>query len=163
MSRSSMSDAPSNDGHLPQSLLDALASAVRPVELSAKQRECLRRRILERSREQTSEGTRTLRATEGEWVEIRPFVEVRELLRDEASGMHTSLLRMFPGGVIPAHRHEREEECIVLKGECQIGAHKLSAGDVHIAAAGSWHEQVSTRNGVLVLLRGEYPHPSPGE
>ena len=45
----------------------------------------------------------------------------------------------------------------------QIGAHKLSAGDVHIAAAGSWHEQVSTRNGVLVLLRGEYPLPSPVE
>lgn len=156
-------DAYSNDGDLPQSLRNAFASAIRPAELSAEQRERLRRRILERAREQPSEGTRTLRGSEGEWIEIRPFVEVRELCRDDASGMHTSLVRIRPGGVIPAHRHEREEECIVLEGEFQIGAHKLSAGDVHIAAAGSWHQQVSSRNGVLVLLRGEYPLPSPVE
>jgi quercetin dioxygenase-like cupin family protein len=163
VSRSSMLDTSSNEGDLPQMLQDALASAVRPAELSAEQRERLRRRTLERARDRTSEGTRTLRANEAEWIEIRPFVEVRELRRDEASGMHTSLLRMRPGGVIPAHRHEREEECIVLEGECQIGTHKLSAGDVHIAAAGSWHEQVSTRKGVLVLLRGDDPHPTPTE
>ena len=68
---------------------------------------------------------------------------------------------MRPGGVVPAHRHERVEEFIVLEGECHIGTHKLVAGDVHIAAAGSWHEPVTTRSGVLVLLRGEYPHPTP--
>ena len=155
--------ARSKDGNLPQRLQDALAFAVRPTELSAEHRERLRRRILERARDQTSEGTRTLRAAEGEWIEIRPFVEVRELCRDDASGMHTSLVRIRPGGVIPAHRHERAEECIVLEGEFQIGAHKLCAGDVHIAAAGSWHERVSSRHGALVLLRGEYPLPSPVE
>ena len=52
---------------------------------------------------------------------------------------------MRPGGVVPAHRHEREEEFIILEGECHIGTHKLVAGDVHIAAAGSWHEPVTTR------------------
>jgi quercetin dioxygenase-like cupin family protein len=155
--------ARSSDGDLSQRLQDALVSAVRPTELSADHRERLRRRILERARDQTSEGTRTLRAAEGEWIEIRPFVEVRELCRDDASGMHTSLVRIRPGGVIPAHRHERAEECIVLEGEFQIGAHKLCAGDVHIAAAGSWHERVSSRHGALVLLRGEYPLPSPVE
>jgi quercetin dioxygenase-like cupin family protein len=148
---------------LPQILQDALASAVRPAELSAGQREWLRRRTLERARDQTPEGTRTLRATEGEWIEIRPFVEVRALRRDEASGLYTSLLRMRPGGVIPAHRHEREEECLVLEGEVQIGTHKLSAGDVHIAAAGTWHERVSTGKGVLVLLRGDDPTAPPSE
>jgi quercetin dioxygenase-like cupin family protein len=75
--------------------------------------------------------------------------------------MHTSLMRMRPGGVIPAHRHEREEEFIILEGECYIGTHRLVAGDVHIAAAGSWHEPVTTESGVVVLLRGEYPHPNP--
>ena len=150
-----------NDGDLSESMQRAFAFAMRPAELTAEQRERLRRRILERARDQTSEGTRTLRATEGEWIEIRPFVEVRELCRDDASGMHTSLVRIRPGGVIPAHRHERDEECIVLEGEFEIGSHKLCAGDVHIAAAGSWHEQVTSRNGALVLLRGEYPLPSP--
>jgi quercetin dioxygenase-like cupin family protein len=90
-------------------------------------------------------------------------VEMRELRRDETSGVYTSLVRMRPGGVIPAHHHEREEECIVIEGEVQIGTYHLSAGDVHIAAAGSWHEQVSTRRGVLVLLRGDDPRPTPTE
>jgi quercetin dioxygenase-like cupin family protein len=142
-------------------LQDSLTDGVRPAELGVEQRERLRRRILEQAREQAPEGTRTLRADEGIWIQIAPFVEVCELRRDEASGTHTSLMRMQPGGVIPAHRHAREEEFIVLEGECQIGTHKLVAGDVHIAAAGSWHEPVTTRNGVLVLLRGEFPHPTP--
>ena len=145
-----------------KSLQESIAAGLRPAELGTQQRERLRRRVLEQAREQSPEGTRTLRADEGAWIEIAPFVEVRELRRDEASGTHTSLMRMRPGGVVPAHRHVREEEFIVLEGECQIGTHKLVAGDVHIAAAGSWHESVTTRSGVLVLLRGEYPHPSPG-
>jgi quercetin dioxygenase-like cupin family protein len=150
-----------DDPDLPLSLQESLASAMRPAELGAEQRDRMRRRILVRAREQTPQGTRTLRANEGEWIEVAPFVQVRELRRDEESGTHTSLMRMQPGGVIPAHRHEREEEFFILEGECQIGTHRLQAGDVHIAAAGSWHDQVTTRMGVLVLLRGEYPHPSP--
>jgi quercetin dioxygenase-like cupin family protein len=144
-----------------KSLQDSLAEGLRPEELGVEQRERLRRRILEQAREQAPEGTRTLRADESAWIQIAPFVEIRELRRDEASGTHTSLMRMRPGGVIPAHRHAREEEFIVLEGECQIGTHKLVAGDVHVAAAGSWHEPVTTRSGVLVLLRGEFPHPTP--
>lgn len=150
-----------DDPDLLQNWEQSLASAMRPAELSAEQRNRMRRRVLDRAREHTPEGTRTLRAGEGEWIEVAPFVEVRELRRDEASGTHTSLMRMRPGGVVPAHRHEREEEFIILEGECQIGTHRLAAGDVHIAAAGSWHEPVTTRTGVLVLLRGEYPLPSP--
>ena len=144
-----------------KSLQDSLTDGLRPAELGVEQRERLRRRILQQAREQAPEGTHTLRAAESAWIQIAPFVEVRELRRDEASGTHTSLMRMRPGGVIPAHRHTREEEFIVLEGECQIGTHKLVAGVVHIAAAGSWHENVTTRNGVLVLLRGEFPHPTP--
>jgi len=142
-------------------LQDSLTDGLRPAELGIEQRERLRRRILEQAREQPPEGTHTLHVDQSEWVQIAPFVEIRELRRDEASGTHTSLMRMRPGGVIPAHRHAREEEFIVLEGECQIGTHKLVAGDVHIAAAGSWHENVTTRTGVLVLLRGEFPHPTP--
>ena len=151
-----------DDSELSPELQETLASAMRPVELSSQQRERMRRRILESAREQPApEGTRTLRASDAEWVAICPYVDVRELRRDEASGTHTSLMRMRPGGMIPAHRHDREEEFIVLEGECHIGQLRLAAGDVHIAAAGSWHEPVTTRTGVLVLLRGEYPHPSP--
>ena len=145
----------------PKKLRDLLAAGVRPVELGSERRERMRRGVLKRAREQAPDGTRTLRAREAAWIEVAPFVEIRELQRDEAAGTHTSVIRMRPGGVIPAHRHEREEQFIVLEGECHIGTHRLVAGDVHIAAAGSWHEPVTTRGGVLVLLRGEYPHPTP--
>jgi quercetin dioxygenase-like cupin family protein len=146
---------------LPQAVQESLAGAMKPAELGTEQRERLRRRIVESAHEQAPEGTRTVRAEHGAWIQIAPFIEIRELRRDEVAGTHMTLMRMQPGGVIPAHRHEKEEEFLVLEGECHIGTHKLGAGDVHIAAAGSWHEPVTTRSGVLVLLRGEYPHPSP--
>lgn len=156
-----MSRSPDDEGDLPMDLQDSLAAAVRPAELGTEQRGRMRRRIVELARERAPEGTHTVRAGETAWIEIAPSVEVRELHRDELAGMHTSLMRMRPGGVIPAHRHEREEQFIILEGECYIGTHRLVAGDVHIAAAGSWHEQVTTESGVVVLLRGEYPHPNP--
>jgi quercetin dioxygenase-like cupin family protein len=153
-------DGIADDGDIPQGVQEALASALQPAELGVGQRERLRRRVLQRALEQAPEGTRTLRGGEGPWIQISPFVEVRELYRDDRSGTHTSLMRMRAGGVLPAHRHQREEQFIVLEGECQIGTHKLVAGDVHVAAAGSRHETATTRNGVLVLLRGEYPYPT---
>ena len=155
-----MSRSPDDDNLL-QDLQDSLSAAVRPAELGNELRDRMRRRTLELAREQSPEGTRTLRAAEAVWIEVAPFVEVRELRRDEVAGTHTSLLRMRPGGMVPAHRHEREEEFIVLEGECYIGTHRLVAGDVHIAPVGTVHEPVTTETGVLVLLRGEYPHPSP--
>jgi quercetin dioxygenase-like cupin family protein len=150
-----------DDENLLQDLQDSLAAAVQPAELGAELRDRMRRRTLDLAREQPPEGTRTLREAEAVWIEIAPFVEVRELRRDEVAGTHTSLMRMRPGGFVPGHRHEREEEFIVLEGECHIGTHKLVAGDVHIAPAGTVHEPVTTQTGVLVLLRGEYPHPTP--
>lgn len=146
---------------LPPELQQQLARALEPAEISAAQREQLRLRVLQRARDQAPEGTVTLRADDAEWTEIAPCVRLRRLHLDTVVGTHTALLRMQPGGVIPAHRHGKQEEFIVLEGECHIGSHKLSAGDAHIAAAGSWHEAVTTQVGVLVLLRGEYPHPAP--
>ena len=151
----------SDDEDLMGDLQDSLAAAVQPAELGAELRDRMRRRTLELAREQAPEGTHTLHAADAVWIQVAPFVEVRELRRDEVAGTHTSLMRMRPGGRVPAHRHEREEEFIILEGECYIGAHRLVAGDVHIAAVGSWHEPVTTETGVVVLLRGEYPHPTP--
>jgi quercetin dioxygenase-like cupin family protein len=132
-----------------------IASSARPVELQASQRAALRVRVLERARETAPEGTRTLRANEGEWVELDPHVQIRVLSRDESAAMQTVLMRVAAGGRIPGHRHTQEEEFIVLEGECHIGAHRLGTGDVHIASAGSWHDDITTRTGVLVMVRGE--------
>ena len=145
---------------LPADLQEQLAEALRPAELGPEQRARLRGRILARIREQAPEGTRTERAAQREWIQVTPLVEVMELERDDAAGTHVTLMRMLPGGEIAAHRHSKEEQVIVLEGECRIGGHTLRAGDIHVAAPGSWHELITSHSGVLVLLRGEYPYPT---
>jgi quercetin dioxygenase-like cupin family protein len=102
----------------------------------------------------------TLRAAEGEWRTVSPLVEIRVLRVDSIAGNQTVLIRVAPGGVMPRHQHAQDEEFIVLEGECRIGTLQLRAGDAHFARAGSWHEDITTSAGVLVLLRGEYPAPA---
>lgn len=159
----SASRRPPRTGSLPEDVLKVLAGAMAPAELGAEQRQRLRQRVLKHAEESANPaGTFTLRASQGGWVQLSRGLEVRVLRLDEASGSHTSLFRMQPGGQIPAHRHRKEEEFFVLQGECHIGTHKLSAGDAHTAPAGSQHGIVTTRTGVLVMLRGEYPFPTSG-
>ena len=150
----------SDDDVLPRQLQDGLMRALKPAELSAEQRDRLRGAVMQRARDTAPEGTTILRADARAWIEIAPLVQVRELRRDPGSGSHISLMRVRPGGIVPAHRHTQEEEFVILEGECHIGAHRLCVGDTHIADAGSWHGDVTTQSGVLVLIRGEYPYPA---
>lgn len=138
---------------------EALALCVAPAELQAVQRDRLRERILIEASDRSPPGTVTVRAQDAIWTEVAPFIQMRVLGRDLGSGDQTALVRMQAGACVPAHRHLREEEFTVLEGECWIGTHRLRAGDVHVAAAGSWHDAVTTQTGVLVFLRGEYPLP----
>jgi quercetin dioxygenase-like cupin family protein len=138
----------------------ALAAATRPADLPAATREALRARVLERARDTAPEGTRTLRADAGGWLALDAHVQVRVLRRDAGTRTQTVLMRVAAGGRYPAHRHTQDEEFIVLEGECRIGAHRLGAGDVHLAAAGSWHDDITTSTGVLVMVRGEMPADS---
>ena len=140
-------------------LFEQLAGALSPTEISNAQRLRMRNRIGELVPTQLPAGMSTLRATEGEWRTVYPLVEVRVLRADPAAGNQTVLIRVAPGGIMPRHQHTQDEEFIVLEGECRIGALQLSAGDAHFARAGSWHEDITTNAGVLVLLRGEYPAP----
>jgi quercetin dioxygenase-like cupin family protein len=141
-----------NDG---DDVFDEIASAIRPLELTASKRASLRERVLAQARETAPEGMRTLRANEGEWLDFDSHVRIRVLSRDAATNTQTVLMRVAAGGRFPGHRHTQEEEFIVLEGECHIGAHRLGTGDVHIATAGSWHDDITTRTGVLVMVRGE--------
>jgi quercetin dioxygenase-like cupin family protein len=145
---------------LPQDVTETLSAAMRPMELSAAQRDRMRMRVINAARDASPLGTTTIRSANATWIEIAPFVDIRQLQRDDVTGTHTSLMRMRPGGFIPAHRHSKDEDFIILEGECHIGTHLLRAGDVHTARAGSLHERITTQHGVLVLLKGEYPYPA---
>ena len=138
----------------------ALASAVRPAQLTAAQRARLLERVRSRVAPPLPEGMTTLRGADGDWIALNPLVQIKMLRVDAAAGNQTVLIRAARGAVLPRHRHGRDEEFIVLEGECRIGTLRLEAGDAHFAAAGSWHDDITTDTGVLVLVRGEYPAPA---
>jgi quercetin dioxygenase-like cupin family protein len=168
-----MSDEEHEDRSECTRLLEALSLGVRPAEMSTAQRDRMRSRVLAGLRDAAPAGTATWRATStamakamttarsttATWLDLSPGLQACMLEVDEAARRQTILLRVQPGGEIPAHRHAQNEEFIVLEGECCIGAHRLRAGDVHAASAGSWHERATTDVGALVMLRGEYPAP----
>lgn len=137
----------------------ALADGLRPATLADAQRQRLRDRVRAIPSEALPAGMNTLRSSEGEWLPLNPLVQIKVLRVDAAAGSQTVLLRAARGAVLPRHRHSRDEEFIVLEGECRIGDLRLQAGDAHFAAAGSWHDDIITDSGVLVLVRGEYPAP----
>lgn len=143
-----------------EDVLAGLASAVRPAQLTPIQRTRMLERLRSRVATPLPEGMSTLRGADAEWIALNPLVQIKVLRVDAAAGNQTVLIRAARGAVLPRHRHSRDEEFIVLEGECRIGTLLLEAGDAHFTAAGSWHDDVTTDTGVLVLVRGEYPAPA---
>jgi quercetin dioxygenase-like cupin family protein len=141
---------------LPEEISLEISAAITPAELTDEQRSSLRARVLQGAGDEAPQGTRTFRAAHTQWTTCAPYIQMKVLRQDALTGYQIVLLHMQPGGVMPAHRHTQDEEFIVLEGECQIGSHRLHAGDVHLAEAGSWHPRITTQTGVMVLLRGEY-------
>jgi quercetin dioxygenase-like cupin family protein len=137
-----------------------LAGALRPVQVDEERRARMRAKLRASIAGASPPGTATLRGEDGEWQALNPLVRITVLRVNVEAGNQTLLLRAEPGAVLPRHRHSREEEFIVLDGECHIGPLRLEAGDAHFAAAGTWHEDITTTTGVLVLVRGEYPAPA---
>ena len=137
-----------------------LAAAIRPAMICDEQRARMLARVESLVAEPLAEGMTTLRRSEGEWLAINPRVQMRVLRAEAGAATQTLLLRAARRAVLRRHRHSGEEEFIVLEGQCRIGALVLEAGDAHFAAAGSWHDDITTDTGVLVLVRGEYPAPA---
>jgi quercetin dioxygenase-like cupin family protein len=142
-------------------VFERVALALQPSELGEQQRSDLRQRVLNWAHEQSASGTVTIRSDGVGWIPLSPTVQIKILRCDKVAGNQTVLMRVAAGGMIPRHQHAQEEEFIVLEGECHIGTHRLGPGDAHIAAAGSWHEEITTQGGTLVLVRGEFPAPAP--
>lgn len=141
-------------------LLEKLAEGLNPAKLDADARARMWRKVSRAVALPAPEGTETFRADAQDWIELNPLVKCRRLRVDPEGGSQTVLIRALPGACLPGHRHSKEELFIVLEGECHIGTHPLRAGDIHFAGAGSWHDDITTRTGVVVLIRGEYPAPA---
>lgn len=98
-------------------------------------------------------GTTTVRAGTRPWIELAPGVTVNLLRMDTEADNMTVYVRMQPGAVYAAHRHTQSEECLVIEGEIFIGGHSLRAGDMHFAASGTEHAEITSPGGALMLVR----------
>lgn len=136
----------------------ALAAALAPIAPDARRTSALRDRLMARaSASRAAEGRLiNVRREEGEWRALARGACVKTLC--EGPRGRSVLVRLDPGGVLPPHRHHEHEECVVLEGEAELGAHderiRVSRGDYHLAPAGSRHGRVRSRSGALLYLRG---------
>jgi quercetin dioxygenase-like cupin family protein len=137
--------------------VEAIASAVGPAELSEAQRSSMRAKIASRIAPEQPANTHTVRAESVEWLSVWPNVWVKMLRQEPASNLQMVLFRIKPGGIVPAHVHTKEEECLVLDGEIFIGDHRVGEGDLHVAKPGAEHGDITTRTGATVLVRSEIP------
>lgn len=141
-------DDPTASREVQEGLLEALA----PLEFPPPRAGALKRRLFERIRASRDAGKDFIhvRLDEGEWESLLPGVRVKRLQGAERA----VLIDMQPGAAIPFHRHHEDEECVVLRGEAQLGKVTVKAGDYHLARAGSRHGLVRSSTGALLYLRG---------
>ena len=167
-----------SDFSLSDELSGVIASALQtPDELSKTDKEALKRRVMSRlslnghssndrslnghsSSIKTApapQGTYTVRASEGAWQKVSDLVQIRVVRTDTEQNNQTVLIRMLPGASIVPHPHTQEEECFVLEGAVEIGDHRLSEGDLHVAGVGVNHPRITSPLGALLMIRSEIP------
>ncbi|MGI9385163.1 MAG: cupin domain-containing protein [Methyloligellaceae bacterium] len=104
---------------------------------------------------QPQPGSLTIRADDGDWLELFDGVFKKTLLIDEQEHMESYLLRIEPGAACPSHSHTKTEECLVMEGEMIIGEARFRAGDYHAAPPKIPHLPIRSETGVLLFVRSE--------
>lgn len=80
-----------------------------------------------------------------------PGIEQKVLLRDEARGLMTALIRMAPGARLPLHEHQDIEQTYVLDGSlADDEGNDITAGDFIWRPAGHRHVAWSPRGALLI-------------
>ena len=144
---------PSSTTTLPDEITEALLLANSPHQPPP----ALRDEILARAKATKQEANLplTVRSTEGDWLTLKPLVQMKVLYRNGPE--RTFLLRLLPGGTLPAHNHDADEECMVLEGEVWLGDTHAYAGDYHLAKKSSKHGKIHSPTGALLFLRSAHP------
>ena len=133
---------------------NVLALTAAPVAPRASLRERLMARIEGHTdvRLDPLKGLTFVKASEGTWQEMAPWVSAKVLFFDPVSRRATALVRMAPGSSYAPHRHAEAEEFYVLEGGCFCGCRELKAGDYHRAEADTEHHDTSSDEGCLLLI-----------
>jgi anti-sigma factor ChrR (cupin superfamily) len=136
-------------------IFEHLAAALEPRSPAAPRCAHLRGCMLARLHAVIAGETRTVRATDGEWRCFAPGVSIKLLRSDAGMDNMTAFIRMQPDAALDSHVHRQAEECLMLEGEIFIGAHRLCAGDMHVAVAGTFHPPITSPRGALMLVRAQ--------
>ncbi len=151
-----------NQSALDEDILEMLAEAQEPapipMELAARMRDNVMRKIKQEPRSK-QDGLSTLLAKEGEWIEAMPGAQFK-VLHDDGNGLDgllSYLIKLEPGVEMKGHDHPFDEECLMLEGDLTLGDITLNKGDFHYARAGVTHGHVSTKNGCMAFIRGALP------
>ena len=145
-----------------------LAEALAPVTPPPARAAALKSRILASVRDARAADPARATATQGfkfvptgarAWETRGLDIDICVLHEDEQS--RSFLLRLKPGGVLPAHTHDMDEESLMLEGDAWIGDEEyLTPGDYHFVAAGVTHPDLRSPAGCVVFVRGErHYHP----
>ncbi|MFO1319707.1 MAG: cupin domain-containing protein [Burkholderiales bacterium] len=155
--------APDDDSDFEPDLAEALLREGAPVDPPGAVRERLRARVLAGARPTgpwvDGPDFATVFSDDGRWVPIADKVEMRIVRKED--DVLIALYRLQPGGVIPPHRHPGREESFILQGTVDIGPLHCTAGDYHVARAGSVHPVVTSASGCLFLARHAMGMPQP--
>jgi len=94
----------------------------------------------------------TLRAGEGEWIELASGVAGRRL--HERDGTQSCMLRFEPGTALRMRAAAGERELLVTSGELYFGRGAAGLGDYQVAPAGSVCPELASEAGATVFVRG---------
>ncbi len=95
----------------------------------------------------------TVRAHEGEWLDFLPKIQLKILRKEKETS--TFLLKVAPGGKIPAHDHPHDEECFLVEGEIWLGGELMQAGDYQLAPKGMPHGGGYSETGCVLMIRAQ--------
>ena len=85
------------------------------------------------------------------WMPTKyPGIDIKVLLKDEASGLLTALFKWAPGAELPLHEHVEVEQTFVLEGSLEDHEGVVTAGNYVSRPPGSRHVARS-RTGALIL------------
>lgn len=141
---------PEGGAVLEATLLDAVAARRPAPERALALRQRLFARVHAARAATPAPGGRGRR--DGDWRALVRGVRVKPLCAGPRT--RSVLVEIAPGAALPTHAHHETEECVVLRGEADLGPLHVACGDYHRAPAGSRHGRVSSRGGALLYLRG---------
>lgn len=138
---------------LPADIEAALSAGLPAEAVSAEQARRIRGKIDEAL--DYSEASTTRRLEDEGWIRRSADCEIKILNYDQATGLHSFLMRLQPDAIVDPHAHHLTEECVILSGEIEVDGLTLKPGDYQMFNAGTEHSRIVSRTGALMFVRAE--------